>query len=87
MCDLEGFVAWDGNRYSLPAENVTELLPVRIMQTEIFVYGQDLKLVAQHELRPRGAGELVIAPGAATPDRRFAIIEPPRAWLAIESST
>lgn len=26
VCDLEGFVAWDGNRYSLPAENVTELL-------------------------------------------------------------
>lgn len=63
VCDLEGFVAWDGNRYSLPAENVTELLPVRITQREIFVYGQDLRLVAQHELRPRGAGELVIAPG------------------------
>lgn len=70
VCDLEGFVAWDGNRYSLPAENVTELLPVRITQTEIFVYGQDLKLVAQHELRPRGAGELVIAPGhRPKPDR------------------
>jgi hypothetical protein len=49
---------------------VTELLPVRITQTEIFVYGQDLKLVAQHELRPRGAGELVIAPGhRPKPDR------------------
>jgi hypothetical protein len=70
VCDLEGFVAWDGNRYSLPAENVTELLPVRITQTEIFVYGQDLQLVAQHELRPRGAGELVIAPGhRPKPDR------------------
>jgi transposase len=63
VCDLEGFVAWEGNRYSLPAENVTELLPVRITQTEIFVYGQDLKLVARHELRPRGASEDVIAPG------------------------
>ena len=70
VCDLEGFVAWDGNRYSLPAENVTELLPVRITQTEIFVYGQDLRLVAQHELRPRGAGALVIAPGhRVKPDR------------------
>jgi transposase len=70
VCDLEGFVAWDGNRYSLPAENVTELLPVRITQSEIFVYGQDLRLVAQHELRPRGAGELVIAPGhRPKPDR------------------
>ena len=46
--DLEGFVAWEGNRYSLPVENVTELLPVRITQTEIFVYAQNLKLVARH---------------------------------------
>jgi hypothetical protein len=63
VCDLEGFVAWEGNRYSLPIENVTELLPVRITQTEIFVYAQHLKLVARHELRPRGASEDVIAPG------------------------
>lgn len=70
VCDLEGFVTWEGNRYSLPVENVTELLPVRITQNEIFVYGQNLQLVAQHELRPRGAGELVIAPGhRPKPDR------------------
>jgi hypothetical protein len=70
VCDLEGFVAWEGNRYSLPVENVTELLPVRITQNEIFVYGQNLQLVAKHELRPRGAGELVIAPGhRPKPDR------------------
>jgi transposase len=70
VCDLEGYVAWEGNRYSLPVENVTELLPVRITQREIFVYGQDLRLVAQHDLRPRGAGELVTAPGhRPKPDR------------------
>ena len=63
VCDLEGFVAWEGNRYSLPFENVTELLPVRITQTEIFVYAQNLKLVARHELRRRGAGDDVVAPG------------------------
>jgi transposase len=63
VCDLEGFVAWEGNRYSLPAENVTELLPVRITQTEIFVYAQDLKLVARHELRGRGGGADVVAAG------------------------
>jgi transposase len=63
VCDLEGFVAWESNRYSLPVEHVTELLPVRITQSEIFVYAQDLSLVARHELRRRGAGDLVIAPG------------------------
>jgi transposase len=70
VCDLEGFVAWEGNRYSLPVENVTELLPVRITQNEIFVYAQNLKLVARHELRQRSAGEDVVAPGhRPKPDR------------------
>jgi len=70
VCDLEGFVAWEGNRYSLPVENVTEILPVRITQTEIFVYAQNLKLVARHELRRRGSGDLVVAPGhRPKPDR------------------
>ncbi|HSE92052.1 MAG TPA: IS21 family transposase [Methylomirabilota bacterium] len=70
VCDLEGFVAWEGNRYSLPVENVTELLPVRITQNEIFVYAQNLKLVARHELRRRGTGDDVVAPGhRPKPDR------------------
>lgn len=57
------YVAWEGGRYSLPVENVTELLLVRITQTEIFVYAQNLKLVARHELRRRSAGEYVVTPG------------------------
>lgn len=70
VCDLEGFIAWEGNRYSLPVENVTEILPVRITQTEIFVYAQNLKLVARHELRRRGGGDLVVSPGhRPKPDR------------------
>jgi transposase len=70
VCDHEGFIAWEGNRYSLPVEHVTELLPVRITQTEIFVYAQNLKLAARHELRPRSAGEDVVAPGhRPKPDR------------------
>jgi transposase len=63
VCDIEGFVAWEGNRYSLPVVHVTDLLPVRITQHEIFVYAQNLELVARHELRARGAGEDVIAAG------------------------
>jgi transposase len=63
VCDLEGFVAWEGNRYSLPVDHVTEILPVRITQQEIFVYAQDLRLVARHPLRRRGGGEDVVAPG------------------------
>lgn len=63
LCDIEGFLAWDGNRYSLPYEHVTDLLPVRITQRELFVYAADLRLIARHELRPKGLGEDVELPG------------------------
>ena len=63
LCDIEGFIAWDGNRYSLPYEYVTEILPVRVTEKELCVYKPDLTCIARHELRPRGAGEDVTLPG------------------------
>jgi hypothetical protein len=56
LCDVEGFVRWEGNRYSVPYEHVTELVPLRITQTEIFIYGPDLSCIARHELLPKGRG-------------------------------
>lgn len=55
LCDLEGYIAWDGNWYSLPYEYVTEILPVRVTADEIFIYKQDLKCIARHPLFPRSA--------------------------------
>lgn len=63
LCDIEGFIAWDGNRYSLPYEYVTDILPVRITESELFVYKADLSCIARHQLLPRGAGEDVVLPG------------------------
>ena len=57
VCDIEGFIAWEGNRYSLPYEHVTDLLPVRVTQTELFVYSAELSLLARHALREAGEGE------------------------------
>ena len=56
LCSIEGFIHWDGNRYSVPYEHVTALLPVRITQSELFVYGPGLACVAHHQLLPRGKG-------------------------------
>src|SRR5271154_5237387 len=53
---LDGFVAWEGNAYAVPYDHVTDLLPVRITQRELFVYAADLSCVARHELAPRGQG-------------------------------
>jgi transposase len=56
LCSIEGYVAWQGNQYAVPFDHITDLLPVRITQAELFVYAADLSLVAQHELRPKGLG-------------------------------
>ncbi len=55
LCSLDGFVSWDGNRYAVPYEHITDLLPVRITQHELYVYAADLTRIARHELAPRGA--------------------------------
>lgn len=55
LCDIEGFIAWEGNWYSLPYEYVTEILPVRVTENELFVYKADLTCIARHALLPRGA--------------------------------
>jgi transposase len=62
LCDLEGYVAWDGNWYSLPYEHVTDILPVRVTADELFVYAADLKCIARHGLRRKGAGEKATLP-------------------------
>jgi transposase len=63
LCDIEGYIAWEGNWYSLPYDYVTEILPVRITENELFVYKADLTCIARHELRRCGAQEKAVLPG------------------------
>lgn len=55
LCSLEGFITWESNEYSLPYEYVTEILPVRITENELFIYKADLSCIARHRLVARGA--------------------------------
>jgi len=55
LCDIEGFITWESNGYSLPYEYVTDILPVRITEHELFIYKADLSCIARHPLLPRGA--------------------------------
>jgi hypothetical protein len=70
VCSIDGFVAVDGNRYAVPYDHVTDILPVRVTQHELFVYAADLALVARHELLPRGAGRDTAPPGIHRPPSR-----------------
>jgi hypothetical protein len=56
VCSIDGFVDWEGNRYAVPYDHVTDILPVRVTQKELFIYGADFTCIARHELAPKGAG-------------------------------
>jgi transposase len=61
LCRIDGYVDWQGNRYAVPYDHVTDFLPLRVTQSELFVYGSDLACIARYELRPRGRGEKIEA--------------------------
>ena len=50
----EGHVAYRQNFYSVPWQRIGELLPVRITEKELIVYGSDVRELARHELYPSG---------------------------------
>lgn len=54
VCNIDGFVDYGGNRYAVPYDHVTDILPLRITERELFVYAADFECVARHELAERG---------------------------------
>ncbi|MCP5041659.1 MAG: IS21 family transposase [bacterium] len=54
VCGIDGFVDYGGNRYAVPYEHVTDILPLRITTHELFVYAADFECVARHELAESG---------------------------------
>jgi hypothetical protein len=54
----EGHVMYRQNFYSVPWQRIGELLPLRITEKELIVYGPDVREIARHELYASGiAGE------------------------------
>ena len=84
ICSIDGFVAWAGNQYAVPYEHVTDILPVRITQRELFVYAADLRCVARHELAPRGAGQRLDPAGLHPPAQRKSTVDLDQLRVAYE---
>jgi transposase len=85
LCSIDGFVDWEGNRYAIPYEHVTDILPVRVTQRELFVYAADLRCIARHELAPRGAGAKLDPAGYHPPPRGKSPIDLDRLAAAFQS--
>ncbi len=53
--NAEGLVAYRQNFYSVPWRHLGQVLPLRITEEELIVYGPDLEIIARHPLLPRSA--------------------------------
>lgn len=84
VCTIDGFVAWEGNAYAVPYDHVTDILPVRITQRELFVYAADLTCIARHELAPRGKGLRLDAAGLHPRPARHALVDLDKLRVAFE---
>jgi transposase len=50
IVDVEGSITYGNNQYSVPWRMVGEVLPVRVTETELFVYDRQIRQLAQHQL-------------------------------------
>lgn len=57
ICTVDGFLEFETNIYSVPYECVGDILTFKAAEHEIFIYNQDLDLVAHHERLPLGAAQ------------------------------
>ena len=53
VVDVEGFIAYQQNRYSVPWRHIGQALAVRITENALIVYGPHIEEVARHRLLPR----------------------------------
>ena len=55
VCDLEGCIEFETNRYPVPYEHVADILTMKATEHEILIYSPELDLIVRHERGPAGA--------------------------------
>lgn len=69
--DAEGFVTFRQNQYSVPWRWVGQVLPLRVTEEELIVYGLDLEELARHRLLPSSVTrQRQLTPEHRPPDNR-----------------
>lgn len=55
VCDLDGYIDFETNRYPVPYDHVTDILTMKATEHEILIYSPELCLIVRHERAPKGA--------------------------------
>jgi transposase len=84
VCDAEGFVSFEANRYSVPSGYIADILSLKATDQEILVYSPEIECIARHGREPAGAGKKVEDPNHFVTKRLRYGLEPVReAFLAL----
>lgn len=57
IADVEGFVCYQQNHYSVPWRFIGQALPLRITEGEVIIYSPSVAEIARHRLFPRGVSQ------------------------------
>jgi transposase len=49
VCDLDGYLDFETNRYPVPYEYVADILTMKVTEHEVLVYSPELELIVRHE--------------------------------------
>jgi Mu transposase, C-terminal domain len=55
VCNLDGYIDFETNRYPVPYEYVTDILTMKATEHEVLIYSPELSLIIRHERAPKGA--------------------------------
>jgi len=57
IADVEGFVCYQQNYYSVPWRFIGQSLPLRVTEEEVIIYSPAVAEIARHRLCPRGTSQ------------------------------
>lgn len=78
VCDAEGFVSFEANRYSVPSGYIADIVSIKATEHEILIYSPGIDLIARHEREPAGAARKVEDPNHFATKRVRYGLEPVR---------
>jgi hypothetical protein len=67
VVDVEGMIQYASNHYSAPWRLVGEILPVRVTETELFIYDRRIRQLARHPLFLGQTGQRRVDPNHRPP--------------------
>jgi transposase len=78
VCGPDGFIDFETNHYSVPSDNIADILSLKATEHEILIYSPEIELIARHQRYPAGLGQKVENPNHFQTQKKRYGLEPVR---------